>query len=138
MRKFKGLLMVIKGSTAHFQGYFWKTVVTLLYVNKISSNFSHLFQDLFGSMQHSNEVLIIFLKNRWWQNSMKFREKIKNICVDLFFVSFTHLKWIQGFYTNFQRSSSQNKFQAFQRLQGAVGTLSISSTVYLPMILHHL
>ncbi len=38
---------VIKGSTIHFQGYFWKTVITLLYVNKISSKFSHLFQDCF-------------------------------------------------------------------------------------------
>ncbi len=47
MRKFKGISKVIKGSTAHFQGYFWKTVVTLLYVNKISSNFFHLFQDFF-------------------------------------------------------------------------------------------
>ncbi len=38
MRKFKGISRVIKGSTAHVQGYFWKTVVTLLYINKISSN----------------------------------------------------------------------------------------------------
>ncbi len=62
MRKFKGILRVIKGSTAHFQGYFWKTVVPLLYINKISSNFSHLFQDFVGSMQHSMGVSIIFLK----------------------------------------------------------------------------
>ncbi len=48
MRKFKDISRVIKGQAAHFQGYFWKTVVTLLYVNKISSNFSHLFQDIFG------------------------------------------------------------------------------------------
>ncbi len=60
MRKFKGISRVIKGSTAHFQGYFWKTLVTLLYVNKISRN---LLQDLFWSMQHSKEVSIIFLKN---------------------------------------------------------------------------
>ncbi len=44
MMKFKGISRVIKGSTAHFQEYFWKTVVSLLYVNRISSNFSHLFQ----------------------------------------------------------------------------------------------
>ncbi len=48
MRKFKGISSVIKGSNAHFQRYFWKTVVTLLYVNKISSNFSYLFQDCLG------------------------------------------------------------------------------------------
>ncbi len=47
MRKFKGISRVIMGSMAHFQGYFWKIVVTFFYVNKISSNFSHLFQDLF-------------------------------------------------------------------------------------------
>ncbi len=45
IRKFKGISRVIKGSTAHVQGYFWNTVVTLLYVNKISGDFSHLFQD---------------------------------------------------------------------------------------------
>ncbi len=60
MKKFKGISRVIKGLTAHFQGYFWKTVVTLLYVNKISSNFSYLFQDF---LQHSKEVSIIFLNN---------------------------------------------------------------------------
>ncbi len=43
IRKFKGISRVIKGSTAYFQGYFWKTVVNLLYVNTISSNFSVLF-----------------------------------------------------------------------------------------------
>ncbi len=48
MRKFKGILRVIKGSTAHFQGYFWKIVVTLVGVNKNFSDFSHLFQDCFG------------------------------------------------------------------------------------------
>ncbi len=64
MRKFKGISRVIKRSTAHFQGYFWKTVITLLYVNKIPSYFSHLFQHFFGgSMQHYKEVSIIFLKN---------------------------------------------------------------------------
>ncbi len=40
---------------------------------------------------------------------MKFREKEK-ICVDLFFVSFTNFKGIQGYHT---------KFQAISRLQGA-------------------
>ncbi len=30
MKTFKGVLRVIKGPTAHFQGYFSKTVVTLL------------------------------------------------------------------------------------------------------------
>ncbi len=60
MRIFKGISKLIKGSTAYFQGYFWKIVVTLLYVNKISGNFSHLFQDFF---QHAKEVSIIFLKN---------------------------------------------------------------------------
>ncbi len=64
IRKFKGISRVIKGSIVHFQGYFWKPVVTLLYVNKISSNFSHLFQDLVWSMKHSKEVSIIFLK-KW-------------------------------------------------------------------------
>ncbi len=59
MRKFKGISRIIKRSTANFQGYFWKTVVTLLFINKISSNFSHLFQDLFWPMQHSKEVSII-------------------------------------------------------------------------------
>ncbi len=44
MMKFKGISRVIKGWTAHFQEYFWKTVVSLLYVNWISSIFSHLFQ----------------------------------------------------------------------------------------------
>ncbi len=63
MRKFKGISRVIKGSTAHFQVYFWKTVVTLLYVNKISSNISNLLQDFFLYVQHSKEVSIIFLKN---------------------------------------------------------------------------
>ncbi len=43
---------------------------------------------------------------------MKFRVKLKkiNICVDLFFVSFTNFKGIQGFYT---------KFQAISRIQEA-------------------
>ncbi len=63
MRTLKGISGVIKGSKAHFQGYFWKTVVTfVIYVNKISSNFAHLFQDFIWSMQHSKEVSIIFLK----------------------------------------------------------------------------
>ncbi len=44
----EGISRVIKGSTAHFQGYFWKTVATLLYVNKICSNYSHLFKDFLG------------------------------------------------------------------------------------------
>ncbi len=47
IRKFKGISRAINGSTAHFQRYFWKTVVTLLYVNKISSNISHLLQNMF-------------------------------------------------------------------------------------------
>ncbi len=54
MRKFKGISRVIMGSTSHFQRYFWKTVVTLLYINKISSNFSHLFT-FFLSKQYSNQ-----------------------------------------------------------------------------------
>ncbi len=104
MGKFKGISRVIKGTTTHFQEYFWKTVVTLLYINKISSNFSHLFQDIFCSMQHSKEVSIIFLK------SVRNLEKKKDICVDLIFVSFTNFKGIPGFYT---------KFQAISRVQGA-------------------
>ncbi len=64
MRKFKGILRVIKGSTAHFQGYFWKTFVTLLYINKISSNFSYLVKEFFWSMQHSKEVSLTFLKKK--------------------------------------------------------------------------
>ncbi len=47
MGKFKGMSRVIKGSTVHFQGHFWKTDVTLICVNKISRNFSHLFQYVF-------------------------------------------------------------------------------------------
>ncbi len=62
MRKFKGISSVINGSTAHFQGYFWKTDVTLLYINKIFRNFSHLVQDYFWSMKHSKMISIIFLK----------------------------------------------------------------------------
>ncbi len=101
---------VIKGSTAYFQGYFWKTVVTLLYVNNISSNFSHLFQDFFWVyMQHSKEVSIIFLKNGWWQNSMKFREKKRYLCWSIFCLS-QIFKGIPGFYT---------KFQAIFRVQGS-------------------
>ncbi len=38
-------------------------------------------------------------------------------------MSFTNFKGIQGFYTKFQVSRSQNKFKAFQRFQGAMGTL---------------
>ncbi len=34
-------------------------------------------------MQHSKEVSIIFRKNGWWQNSMKFREK-KDMCWSIF------------------------------------------------------
>ncbi len=64
MRKFKGISRVIKASTTHFQGYFWKTDVTLLYVNKISSNFSDLFQDFVWSLQHSKEVSIIFINKK--------------------------------------------------------------------------
>ncbi len=101
MRKFKGISSVIKRSPAHFQMY---TYIRLLYVYKTSSNFSHLFQDFCWSMQHSKEVSIIFLKNGWWQNRVKFREK-KNICADLFFVSFTNGKGIQGFYTKCQTIS---------------------------------
>ncbi len=73
-------------------------------------------------MQHSKEVSIIFLKNCWWQKSMKFSEK-KKICVNLFFVFFTNFKGIQGFYIKFQGSRSQYKFQPFQGFQGAVGTM---------------
>ncbi len=62
MRKFKGISRVIKGATAHLQGYFWKNVVTLVGVNKIYSDFSHLFQFFFWSMQHSKEVSIFFSK----------------------------------------------------------------------------
>ncbi len=64
MRKFKGILRVIKGSTAHFQGYFWKTFVTLLYINKISCDLSHIVQDFVWSMQHSKEVSLTFLKKK--------------------------------------------------------------------------
>ncbi len=53
----------------------------------------------------------------------------KKKCVNLFFVSFTNFKGIQGFYIKnpgyFQDSRSQNKFQAFQGFQGALGTLYI-------------
>ncbi len=38
------------------KGYFWITVVTLLYVNKISSNFAHLFQDFFLPMHNGNKA----------------------------------------------------------------------------------
>ncbi len=41
-----------------FKVTFGKTVVTLLYVNKISSNFSNLFQVFLGSVLHSKEVSI--------------------------------------------------------------------------------
>ncbi len=53
MRKFKGISRLIKGSKTHFQGYFWKTVVTLLYLNKISSNVSHLLQEFSGYIEQS-------------------------------------------------------------------------------------
>ncbi len=57
---------------------------------------------------------------------MKFREK-KNVLI-YFFLSFTNFKGIQGFLLKipgyFQSSSSQNKFQASQGFQGAVGTLT--------------
>ncbi len=44
MMTFKGISSVIKGSTAHFQGYFGKLYnVILLYINKISSNFSQFY-----------------------------------------------------------------------------------------------
>ncbi len=106
MRKFKGISRIIKGSTAQFQGYFLKTVVILLYVNKISNNFSHLFQDCFG-------ICIILRRyhtiNNFPKKQLKFREKKIYICVDLFFVSFTNFKGIQDFYT---------KFQAISRVQG--------------------
>ncbi len=99
----------------------------MLYVNKISSNTSHLLQDIFLYMQDSKEVSIIFLKNGWWQNSMQFREKKKDICVDLFVCVFhkfqgdsRFLHKIPGY---FQDTRSQNKFQAFQGFQGAVGIL---------------
>ncbi len=111
MRKFKGISRGIKRSIAHFQGYFWKTDMTLLHINKISSNYSHLFQDLFWSLQHSKEVSIIFTqKNGWWQLTVCNLERKTNISVDLFFVSFTNFKGIQGVYT---------KFQAISRVQGA-------------------
>ncbi len=105
MRKFKGISRVTKGSTAHFQGYFWKSIVTLVGVNKISSDFSHLFQDF---LQHSKEVSIIFLKNSWWQNSMKFRKKKKDMCWSIF--AFHKFQGDSRFYT---------KFQAISRVQGA-------------------
>ncbi len=128
MRKFKGISRVIKRSTAPFQGYFWKTVVTLLYVNKISSNFTYLFQNLFWPMQHSKEVSIIFLKNSWWQNRMKFREK-KYICVWSIFLCLSQIsRGFKVFTQNFQGSRSQNKFQVFQGFQEAMGTLVMDVT----------
>ncbi len=63
IRKFKHISRVIKGSTAHFQGYFWKTVVTMLYVNKISSNFSHLFKDCLGLCSILKDINNVLKKN---------------------------------------------------------------------------
>ncbi len=105
MRKFKGISRTIRGSTAHFQWCFWKTVVTLLYVKKICNNFSHLFQDCFGlcSILRRYHNTYKFLKTL-----LKFREKKRYILI--YFLSFTNFKGIQGFYT---------KFQAISRVQGA-------------------
>ncbi len=110
MRKFKGISKVTKGSTAHFHGYFWKTVVTLLYINKISSNFSHLFQDYVWFMQHSKvEVSIIFIK-KMVDNRTVWNLEREKICVLIYSLCLTNIKGIQGFYT---------KFQAIARVQGA-------------------
>ncbi len=112
MRKFKGISRVIKGSTAHFQGYFWKIVVTLG-VNKISSDCSHLFQDCFGLCSILRRFQYFFLKNSWWQNSMKFRKKKRYLCWSNFCVFHNFqgdsrfLYKIPGY---FQGSRSQNKF----------------------------
>ncbi len=123
MRKFKDISRIIKGSKTHFQGYFWKTVVTMLYVNKISSNFSHLFQDYFWSMQHSKEISIIFQKNGWWQNKYEILEK-KKMCWSIFCVFHKFQGDSRFLHKNpgyFQRTRSQNKFQAFQGFQGIRG-----------------
>ncbi len=126
MRKFKGISRVIKGSTTHFQGYLWKTFVTLLYVNKISSNFSHLFQEYFRSMQHSKEVSIIFLKKKVDDRTVWNLERKINLCWSIFCVfhkfqrDSRFLHKIPGY---FQGSRSQNILQAFQGFQGAVGTV---------------
>ncbi len=119
---------IIKGSTVHLQGYFGIIVVTLVCVNKNSSNFSHLFQYVLGLCSTLKKVSIIFLKNGWWKNSVEFREK-KNISVDLFVV-FHKFQGVSRFLLKipgyFQGSRSQTKFQAFQ---GAVVTLLLAPYV---------
>ncbi len=59
---------------------------------------------------------------------MKFREKKKDIHVDLFVVSFTNFqgdsRFLHKILGYLQGSRSQNKFLAFHGFQGAVGTLS--------------
>ncbi len=59
-------------------------------------------------MEHSKEVSIIFLKNGWWQNSIKFREKKRYRSWSIFWV-FHKFQGDSRFYT---------KFQAISRVQG--------------------
>ncbi len=126
MRKFRGISRVIKGSTAQFQVDFCKTVVTLIYVNKISSNLAHLFEDLFWSMQHSKEVSIIFPKKTLMTEQYEILRE-KKISVLIYFCVFHKFQGDSRFLYKipgcFQGSRSQNKFQAFQGFQGAMGTL---------------
>ncbi len=111
MRKFKSISTVIKGSTTHFQWHFWKTVVTLLYENKISSNFSHLLQDVFWFMQFSKQISLIFLQNDWWQKSLKFIEKT---FFSVFHKFYGDSRFLHKIPVHFQCSRNQNKFQAFK------------------------
>ncbi len=115
MRKFKGISRVIKGSTAHFQGYVWKTVVTLLYINKISSNCSHLFQDLLWSMQHSKEVSIITLKTVDDRTVWNLERKKFDMCLSIFCV-FHKFQGVQCFYTKFQAISRVQRAKINSRL----------------------
>ncbi len=116
-----GISRVIKGSTAHFQGYFWKTVVTLLYVNKISCNFSNLFQDFVSVYAAFYGGINNFPKKMLDDRTVWNLERKKDICVDLFFVSFTNFKGIQGFYTKSQGSRSQKKIPGFSRVSMSRG-----------------
>ncbi len=50
MKKFKAISRVIKGSTTHFQGYFWKTVVTLSYIIRFLATSPIYFKICFWSI----------------------------------------------------------------------------------------
>ncbi len=103
-------------------------------INSISCNF----KIFFGLCNILSRVSIIFLKHSWWQNRMKLTEKKRYLCWSIFCVFHKfqgNSRFLHKIPDYFHGSRNQNKFQAFQGFQGAVGTLYIRFTCFLKLTL---